>query len=335
MSVAADSDPDHEPEVLDVRGRVRYLLVAPALAGMLLAGCGSADEPEKKAKPEVVSVDTIDVKGEKGKKPKLDGFEGPVKFDETDTKVIDEGSGPKVEEGQNVEVNYIGFNARNGKSFDDSWQRGEPATFPLKKGAMINGFVEGLVGQQVGSRVVVGIPSKDGYPDGNGAEIKKGDSLIFVVELEEARTPLTTATGDEVEPSAELPVVEVNDKNEVTGIQKPKGDPPKKLVAEPLIEGDGDKVTEQSTVQVHALAVNWDSGKSFESTWEKGEPIPMPLAQVSAQIPGLGEGLVGRKVGDRMLLVLPPDKGLGQDVPKSDVKKDSTTVWVVDILDSY
>ena len=320
-----------------MRGRVRNLLVAPVLAGLLLAGCGSAEdeEPQKKAKPEVVSIDSIEVKGEMGNKPKLAGFEGPVKFDQTETKVVDEGDGKKIEEGQNVLVDYIGFNARNGKSFDDSWQRGEPATFSLKKGAMINGFVDGLVGQEVGSRVAIGIPSKDGYPEGNGPDIKKGDSLIFVVEVQEARTPLTSATGEEVSAPAELPKVQTNKDNEVTGIAKGQGKPPKKLVAEPLIEGDGAEVSKKSTVQMHAYAVNWDSGESFESSWERDQPATMDLTQVSGQIPGLSEGLDGRKVGDRVMLVLPPESGLGQEVPGTDLKKDSTTVWVVDILDAY
>nr|MTA38309.1 peptidylprolyl isomerase [Actinomycetota bacterium] len=62
------------------------------------------------------------------------------------------------------------------------FDRGEPATFSTQ--GVIQGFHDALVGQKVGSRVVVIIPSELGYGDtGSGDQIKGGDTLVFVVDI--------------------------------------------------------------------------------------------------------------------------------------------------------
>ncbi|GAA3240894.1 hypothetical protein GCM10020256_63370 [Streptomyces thermocoprophilus] len=46
-----------------------------------------------------------------------------------------------------------------------------------------------------------------------------------------------------------------------------------------------------------------------------------------------GQGLTGKKVGSRVLIVVPPSLGYGDNPPQgSDIKKDSTMVFTVDIL---
>ena len=93
-----------------------------------------------------------------------------------------QGDGAVVADGATVIVNYEGVNWNTGEVFDSSFDRGEPATFSTQ--GVIQGFHDALVGQKVGSRVVVIIPSELGYGDtGSGDLIKGGDTIVFVVDI--------------------------------------------------------------------------------------------------------------------------------------------------------
>ncbi len=97
-----------------------------------------------------------------------------------------QGTGRKIVAGETVKVRYTGVIWSSGKAFDSSAkQGGTPADFPLVTGQMIPGFVKGLVGQQVGSRVLLVLPPTEGYgTSGNTqAGIKGTDTLVFVVDI--------------------------------------------------------------------------------------------------------------------------------------------------------
>lgn len=93
------------------------------------------------------------------------------------------GTGATVGDGDSVTVQYQGVNWTSGDVFDQSWGRA-PATFTTD--GVIEGFGAALVGQTVGSRVVVIIPPDQGYgPQGGneGAGIAKDDTLVFVIDI--------------------------------------------------------------------------------------------------------------------------------------------------------
>lgn len=96
-----------------------------------------------------------------------------------------EGEGAEVEQGQQVTVDYFGTVWGNGdKPFDSSFERGEPATFPLQEGSLIDGWVKGLTGTKVGSRVMLIIPPELGYgAQGSGEQIPGGATLVFVIDV--------------------------------------------------------------------------------------------------------------------------------------------------------
>lgn len=96
-----------------------------------------------------------------------------------------EGEGPEVASGQQVTVNYFGAVWGKGdKPFDSSFERGEPARFPLAKGSLIDGWVRGLEGVKVGSRVMLIIPPELGYgAEGSGQDIPGGATLVFVIDV--------------------------------------------------------------------------------------------------------------------------------------------------------
>ncbi len=96
-----------------------------------------------------------------------------------------EGEGAEVEEDQNLTVNYFGTVWGNGdKPFDSSFERGEPTSFPLSKGSLIDGWVQGLQGVKVGSRVMLVVPPDLGYGKaGSGDKIPGGSTLVFVIDV--------------------------------------------------------------------------------------------------------------------------------------------------------
>lgn len=96
-------------------------------------------------------------------------------------KIIKEGSGAKPTANDTVTVNYKGT-LINGKQFDSSYDRGQPATFPVN--GVIQGWQEALQLMKVGSKWEIYVPAKLAYGvRGAGSDIGPNETLVFQVEL--------------------------------------------------------------------------------------------------------------------------------------------------------
>jgi FKBP-type peptidyl-prolyl cis-trans isomerase FklB len=96
-------------------------------------------------------------------------------------KILTAGTGPKPAATDTVVCNYRGT-LIDGKEFDSSYKRGQPATFGV--GQVIKGWTEALQLMPVGSKWQLFIPSTLAYGErGAGAEIGPDSTLIFEVEL--------------------------------------------------------------------------------------------------------------------------------------------------------
>ena len=92
-----------------------------------------------------------------------------------------EGTGAKPTATDRVKVHYTG-QLLDGKVFDSSVQRGQPAEFGVNE--VIKGWTEALQLMPVGSKWKLYIPADLAYGDrGAGADIKPGSTLVFDVEL--------------------------------------------------------------------------------------------------------------------------------------------------------
>jgi peptidylprolyl isomerase len=112
------------------------------------------------------------------------GEKAPTK---TEQATLIEGKGATVEKGQTITAQYHGVLWKDGSVFDSSWERGQPADFPIGVGAVIKGWDSTLVGKKVGSRVLLVIPPADGYgAQGMGDQISGTDTLVFVVDILDA-----------------------------------------------------------------------------------------------------------------------------------------------------
>lgn len=270
------------------------------------------------------NFDAVKVEGAYGKSPKVT-IKSPWAIDQTRAEVLQPSNGPIVQAGSTVEVNYYGVNGRTGKKFDDSFSRGQSIAFPLDQ--VVPGFSKGLQGQRQGSRVVIAMPGVDGYDSSGGspkAGINVGDTLVFVVDI--VAVPLSAPAGTTVAPKAGLPTVTETDGKPVVTV--PKADPPTSLVVQPLIQGKGKAVGQADSVTLNYAWVDWSSGQVLEQTYG-AKPA---TAALSSLVPGLQKGLVGQKVGSRVLVVVPPAEGYPQGNATPKVDPGETLVFLVDVL---
>ena len=96
-------------------------------------------------------------------------------------KVITPGTGESPDLNDKVKCHYRG-SLINGQVFDSSYQRNEPAVFPVN--GVIKGWTEALQLMKVGAKWMLYVPSDLAYGDqGAGNVIEPGSTLIFEVEL--------------------------------------------------------------------------------------------------------------------------------------------------------
>jgi FKBP-type peptidyl-prolyl cis-trans isomerase len=101
-----------------------------------------------------------------------------AKLEITDIKV---GTGAEVKAGNTVRVHYKGTFAQTGVKFDSSYDRGEPATFPL--GGVIQAWQDGIPGMKVGGQRRLVVPSDLAYGSTGTTGIPADTDLVFEVEL--------------------------------------------------------------------------------------------------------------------------------------------------------
>jgi FKBP-type peptidyl-prolyl cis-trans isomerase len=135
--------------------------------------------------------DGVKFLAENAKKPNVKTTASGIQYE-----VLTEGKGDKPKSTDTVTVNYVGT-LIDGKEFDSSIKRNEPATFAVS--AVIPGWVEILQMMPVGSKWKVTIPSELAYGvGGTGGDIGPNATLIFEVELLKIEAP-GTAPSTEVE----------------------------------------------------------------------------------------------------------------------------------------
>ncbi|MFJ8465943.1 FKBP-type peptidyl-prolyl cis-trans isomerase [Streptomyces swartbergensis] len=248
-------------------------------------------------------------------------------------KTLVAGSGKAIAENDFVVANYLGQVWNTGKVFDNSYDRKARLAIQLAQGQIIDGWRYALAGKKAGSRVEMAVPPAWGYgSQGNPqAGIKGTDTLVFVVDVQDTFNAKSSAKGKEVpQDNADLPKVGTNTDGKAPSIEVPKSAAPKKLVAEYVLEGDGEEVAADNSVLVQYKGVLWDGGKEFDSSYANKQLVSFSLQQV---VKGWAQGLTGKKVGSRVLIVIPPELGYGDNPrPGSGIKKDSTLVFSVDIL---
>jgi peptidylprolyl isomerase len=101
-----------------------------------------------------------------------------------------QGSGATVKKGQSIVIQLMGIDWQTAKTFADTWSTHTAQTVVVtpatdtSAGGIPSGVVTALVGQKVGSQVVVIVPPKEGFAAGkNPSGVTDGDTLVFVIDI--------------------------------------------------------------------------------------------------------------------------------------------------------
>ena len=302
--------------------RTTTTLTAVLLAAALtLAGCASGDDDAAgtptgtattgAAAPTTEPAAAVEI-GTEGPFPDVSATVGEapeLSFPEGDPapglqrRVLTEGDRDAVEAGDLIVVDYLG-QVWDGEVFDGSFDRA-PAACSIGTGSVIQGWDAGLVGQPVGSRVLLSIPPELGYGEaGNpAAGIGGTDTLAFVVDIlgsygrddggDPSAADAAATTGPSVSGELGAPAT----------VEIPEGTAePTEARTTVLATGSGEPVVTGGIIVQYAVAL-WDNS-STGSTWEAGGPE-------AVNIGGGGEfdALLGVPVGSRVLLELPGVEG--------------------------
>lgn len=305
---------------------MRKILVTLLLGGLLLSGCGSGADLEEVTVGGPQDRPTVSV-------------QTPFEVGQTSRRLLTTGDGPALEKGDRTLVHYLGVNGRTGEVFDSSFGK-EPVEFALQDGRLVPGFITGLAGAPVGSRVLIAMPPEDGYPEGiPDGTIEPGDSLLFLVDVLATRRVRERAEGTEVPAVPGNPVVTLDEEG-VPGVEVPPGPPPAQPVIQPLIQGDGPEIRAGQQAVVQFLSVRWSDGEVVDSSWAAGRPGRLQVG-TGDLVPALDAALLGERIGSRVLVVTPVPEAPapGQETtpapsPAPAEPGDQTFVFVIDILDA-
>jgi len=110
-----------------------------------------------------------------------------------------------------------------------------------------------------------------------------------------------------------------------------KTEPAPGLIAEDLKLGDGDEVAPGAAVVVHYHGTLKNGGKVFDSSFDRGEPISLPLTRV---IEGWRKGVPGMKVGGVRRLTIPSALGYGEGGAGGDIPPNADLVFTIQVVDA-
>jgi len=206
----------------------------------------------------------------------------------TDLVITDltEGTGTGAVNGDTVVVNYVGVRSKDGKEFDNSYDRGKPFPVTLGIGQVIEGWDKGLVGIKPGGRRQLDIPASMAYGDSPPSTdvIQKGDALSFVIDA------ITV-----------IPKVDPANKPDITVPPTPNAT---EQTSKDLIVGTGADIKPGQTVAVQLLAFSAADGKLINSSWEQGTPLTFVPGEHQLP-PGLEKAVEGMKIGGRRQVQIP------------------------------
>jgi peptidylprolyl isomerase len=325
--------------VIQASRRFAALIVVVAALTTAVTACSSASggtssgsqSPQHRA-PAADASSGVTVTGDFGSTPTvtIPDTQAPAKLTE---QTLVQGKGGAVAAGDTLVANYVGETWANKKVFDSSFSRGEPAGFVIGKGRVIPGWDKALVGQKLGSRVLLTIPPADGYgASGNSqAGISGTDTLVFVVDLVAVYSPDASAPGTPAGPlPAGWPKVSSTPAKEPTITSVAGVKAPTKPVSKLLVEGTGDKIDPSKTLVLQLVQTDLATGKKTQATWGQA-----PQVVGGSSVLSLASALSGQRIGSRAVILLPetpatPASGSSPAQPAS-----PAAVLVIDVVGQF
>lgn len=302
----------------------RHRLALPVVAlsaALALAGCGSSgsSSASSSASPSAGSSATsgaptapyhglpkITAGAKYGEKPTVPVVDTKPS-DKIEKKVLVQGDGKVVAKGDLLVANYLGQTWSAGLQgkpnvFDNSYDRKMPAGFGIGVGKVVTGWDDVLVGQKLGSRILMSLPPSAGYGAAGqpNAGIPANATLVFVVDLVDT-IPNGASSGTAVAAPAGFPQVDSQPGKEPTFTSVAGVTAPAAVKSAILVDGDGAPIDTSKQLAVQYTATDLSSGKQVQKSWGTA-PLGIPDA---TKVPGLAEALKGKNIGTRVELLLP------------------------------
>jgi peptidylprolyl isomerase len=294
------------------------------LTGLSLTACGSDDGSGSEV---AGGLDSVKISGDIGKAPKVT-WDGQVGPEDIETEVVSEGDGDVIEAGDGALAHiWIG----NGYTEDEAYSSYESKAPQLLVGEVSEPFQKALEGHKVGSRVAVAATAEDAFGEGGNPQLGIGnkDGVVFVVDL--MAKVGDEPSGEEREAAKWAPSL-IEADGVITGLDfAGTNKPSKNLLDTTLIKGDGPVVESGQTIAVNYLGQVYNAKKPFDESYSK-DPTSFPIG-IGQVVPGWDKELVGKTVGSRVILSIPPADGYGDKGNESaGIKGTDTLFFVVDIL---
>ncbi|MCA1802856.1 MAG: FKBP-type peptidyl-prolyl cis-trans isomerase [Rhodothermaceae bacterium] len=206
------------------------------------------------------------------------------------------GDGETAGESDFITVHYKGM-LSNGDVFEDSRDIGQPATFQLGVGMLIDGWDIGLQGMKVGGQRRLVLQPELAYGEqGAGDVIPPNEELTFEIELLEVR---------------KMPVSWEYDEADVQTMESG-------LMYVVMEEGSGDKPESGDRIRVNYSGYLED-GEMFDSSFIREDSFEFNVG-TGAVIQGWDQGLLDMRPGEKRKLIIPAslaygERGIGNVIP--------------------
>lgn len=296
------------------------VLASLSLAVLALTGCTASSTSDGAACDRPADAkslaDAVTVEGDLGSEPEVEVF-SPLHLKETSVTDVIQGDGRAVETGQQAIMLELSiFSGETGEQvYGTSYNPDQGQVSNIDYWATQSpGLSDVLECATQGSRLLAALTPEDfGKEALAGLGLEDDDNMVFVIDVLDVY--LSKAEGAlQFNDAQGLPTV-VRAPDGTPGVIIPDSDAPTEQVAQTLIEGDGDEVTDGQVPLVNVMAVGWDDKTVVTSTWGQG-----PTADLASSAPSVADALVGKPVGSQLLVVTPAADGAG------------AVAYVVDIL---
>jgi peptidylprolyl isomerase len=311
------------------RSHVRLLTAALVAAGVVLSGCGS-DSSSDSSSGDSVGFDSVTITGDVGTDAAIK-FNGQVTDSTQTTKVLTEGDGDKVQQGDSLILHTVIADGTTQKTVASSYQDNQPQVVTLSSQVQ-KLFLDALQDKTIGSRIAVTAAAEDVFgPSGNPQlGISQKDPILIVFDL--IGKPVEKPDGKQHPAPSWAPKLEKT-KGVISGLDFSKTPKPDgKLHSAAVYDGTGPVVQKGQTLFARYLGEVYDGKKPFDENFSGDTPATFPIG-VGQVIKGWDKTLVGRHVGSRVLLEIPPKDGYGKKgKPEAGIKGTDTLYFVVDIV---
>ncbi len=223
---------------------------------------------------------------------------------------VGEGQQPSgVKTGARVAAQILGVVAESGEQFASTYDAGQAAQLDLSDPAMLPGLARGFEGMQPGGKRRIEVPAALAFGEqGAPPVIPANADLVFEVELLSFVNPRELST--------EWISEETRDNGLIVRVVK-EGDP------------DREPLPEEAVVTLHTLGVLED-GTRFESSFDQGEPIRIPLEFIG--IEGWRQGILGMQPGETRQIVIPPELAFGEAGNPPVIPPNATLTFEVELV---